>query len=128
MAGSFSNFLENEVLDHVLGTGAYSSPSPFVALFTVAPTDAGGGTEVTGGSYARQAASFGAAASGAATTDADINFPTATANWGTVVALALFDASTAGNMLMWGDLAASKTINNGTQARILTGDLDVTLD
>lgn len=128
MAGSFTNFLENEVLDHVLGTGAYTMPSVFVGLFTVAPTDAGGGTEVTGGSYARQAATFSAASGGASSNSADINFPTATANWGTIVALALHDASSAGNMLMWGDLTASKTINNGTQARILAGDLDVTLD
>lgn len=129
MAGSFSDFLENEILDHVFRNSAYTpAVTVYVALFTAAPTDAGGGTEVTGGSYARTAVTFGAASGGAISNSADVNFPTATANWGTVVALSIMDASSGGNFLAWGDLTSSKVVNSGTQARILAGDLDITLD
>src|SRR4030042_1987137 len=113
MAGSKSDFLELELLDHVFGKGAYTPPTIYVALFTVAPTDTGGGTEVSGGSYARKstaAADWNTAASGATSNANDITFVEATGDWGTVVAFALFDASTAGNMLYWGDLTTSKAI------------------
>jgi len=130
MAGSMTNFLEVELLDHVFGKGAYSAPTPYLALFTAAPTDAGGGTEVTGGSYARVAisADMGTAASGAITNSAGIEFPTASASWGTVVAAAVMDASTAGNMLWWFDLTASKTVGSGDTLVFNAGDLDFTLD
>ena len=77
MAGSMTNFLELELLDHVFGKGAYSAPTPYLALFTAAPTDAGGGTEVSGGSYARVSISsaMDAAASGAITNGSTITFP-----------------------------------------------------
>jgi len=129
MAGSLTDFSENELLDHILGTGSFTSPTNvYSSLFTVAPTDAGGGTEVTGGSYARVITAFDAAASGATANTANVNFPSATAGWGTVVAFAIFDAITAGNMLFWGDLTVSKVVNSGTQARFLAGDVDLTLD
>ena len=130
MAGSFSDYLELEVLDHVLKTGAYTQPTNiYVALFTVAPTDAAGGTEVTGGSYARKVHnSWDVAASGATENTGAITFVEATASWGTVVAFALFDAITAGNMLMWGDLTTSKAIGSGDTASFADGELDITLD
>ena len=130
MAGSMTNFLEVELLDHVFGKGAYTAPTPYLALFTAAPTDAGGGTEVTGGSYARVAisADMGTAASGAITNSAGIEFPTASASWGTVVAFGVMDASTAGNMLWWGDLTASKSVGSGDTLVFNAGDLDFTLD
>ena len=130
MAGSMTNFLELEVLDHVFGKGAYSAPTPYLALFTVAPTDAGGGTEVTGGDYARVAisGSMGTASGGAITNSGTITFPTATGSWGTVVAFAVMDASTVGNMLWWGDLTASKTVGSGDTLTFAAGDLDFTLD
>ena len=108
MPGSKSDFLELEILDHVLGNAAYTAPANIhVALFTAAPTDAGGGTEVTGGSYARvsvtnNATNFPAAASGLKQNGTAITFPTATADWGTVVAFGLFDAGSGGNLLYWG--------------------------
>src|SRR3990167_3149462 len=119
MAGSFSDFLELEVLDHVFGAAAYTAPATlYFALFTVAPTDAGGGTEVTGGSYARKdvannATNFPAAAAGAKSNGTAITFVTATASWGTVTYVGLLDASTAGNLLAWAGLTTSKTISNG---------------
>jgi len=130
MAGSFSDYLENELLDHVLLTGAFTQPSNlYVALYTAAPTDAGGGTEVSGGSYARvQHESWDAASSGASENTGAITFPQATGDWGTVVAVGIFDASTAGNLLMWADLSANKAIDSGDTAEFADGDLDVTLD
>lgn len=130
MAGSFSDYLENELLDHVLKVGAFSEPTNvYVALFTVAPTDAGGGTEVSGGDYARKVCNtWDAAASGASANTGAITFAQASEDWGTVVAFALFDAITAGNMLAWGDLTAEKAVDDGDTAEFAAGDLDVTLD
>ena len=134
MAGSKSDYLENELLDHVLGNAAYSAPATvYIALYTVAPTDSGGGTEVSGGSYARKAVinndtNFPAASSGAKANGTEITFVTATANWGTVVAFGIFDASSGGNLLYWADLTSSKTVNNGDTVKFAVGDLDVTED
>ena len=134
MAGSKSDYLENEVLDHVLGGGDYTRPATvYVALYTEAPTDAGGGTEVTGGSYARVAVTnnstnFPAASGGAKSNGTEITFETATANWGTVVAFGILDASTSGNLLLWATLTANKTIDSGDTAKFAAGDLDYTED
>lgn len=133
MASGFSDFLEVELLDHVFGAATYSAPATtYIAIYTAAPSDAGGGTEVTGGSYARVAftnnkTNWGDAASGAITNDVLIDFGTASANWGTVVAMAILDASSGGNFLAWGDLTASKVINSGDSATFPVGDLDITL-
>lgn len=129
MAG-FSDYLENELLDHVLSVGAYSAPTPYLALFTAAPSDAGGGTEVTGGSYARVdiSSSFGAAASGASANTSPITFPTATASWGTVTHVGIYDASTSGNLLAWEALDESKVVGNGDVLAFSVGDFEVTLD
>lgn len=134
MAGSKSDFLELELLDHMLGNTAYSAPANvYIALYTTVPTDAGGGVEVTGGSYVRLTvinnttnwpdASGGAKANGVAFT-----FVEATASWGTVVAFGIFDAVTAGNLLYWADLTTNKTIDSGDTAQFAIGDLDVTED
>ena len=134
MTGSKSDYLENELLDHVLGGGDYSRPATvYVALYTAAPTDAGGGTEVSGGSYARvavtnNATNWPAASGGAKSNGTEITFPTATADWGEVVAFAILDAAAAGNFLYWGDLTTPKTINDGDTAKFAVGDLDVTED
>ena len=134
MAGSFSNFLELELLDHVFGAAAYTAPATlYVALYTAAPSDTGGGTEVTGGAYARvavtnNATNFPAAAAGAKANGTAITFPTATANWGTVVAFGILDASGGGNLLAWADLTASKAVNSGDTASFAVNDLDITLD
>lgn len=127
--GAFTDYFENLLLNHTLRAQAWTPPaSIYVALFTVAPGEAGGGTEVSGGGYARQAVTFGAASGGACSNSADVTFPVATANWGTIVAIALFDAASAGNMLYYGNLSASKTINSGDQLKIPAGQLTVSLD
>lgn len=131
MAGSLSNYTENKVLDHVVGKTSFTMPSTWLALFTVAPTDAGGGTEVTGGSYARVAtagADWSAASGGAITNANALTFPQATDNWGTIVAAALLDASSGGNMLIWGDLAVNKTVTTDDTISFPAGDIDFTLD
>ena len=125
----FTDFMENKIIDHMLRAQAYTPPATvYVALFTSAPSDAGGGTEVSGGAYARQAVTLDAAAGGASSNSADITFPQATADWGTVTHLALMDALTGGNMLMHSPLDASKTVNNGDTFKFEAGDLDVTVD
>jgi len=125
----FTDFMENKIIDHLLRNQAYTPPSTvYVALFTSATDDSGGGTEVSGGSYARQAVTLSAASGGASENSADIIFPQATADWGTITHLALMDADTGGNMLMHTQLDASKTINDGDTFKISSGDLDITVD
>ena len=129
MAG-FSDYYENTIINHLLRNQAFTPPATiYVALFTTAPADDGtGSVEVSGGAYARQTVTLSAAALGATSNSADITYPTATANWGTVVAAGLFDALTVGNLLAWANLAASKVVNSGDVFKFLTGDLDFTVD
>ena len=125
---SFSNYLETELLDHVFAGNAYSAPANvYVGLFTSNPDEDGSGTEVSGGSYARQAGSF-TVSGNTATTDAAIEFPTSTATWGTITHIGIYDASSAGNLLAYAALSSSKTIASGDVFRIPTGDIDITLD
>ena len=129
MAG-FSDYLEDKVLDHVFGGNAYSAPSTlYVALYTVAPTDTGGGTEVSGGGYVRQSSAFTVSGTNptTASNSAAIEYPTATADYGTVVAVGIFDASSSGNLLAYANLTTSKVVSTGDVFRFNTGDLDVTL-
>lgn len=140
---NMSDFLENKLIDWLLrgqaigitgaSAGAGSGPtSVWVALYTANPTDAGGGTEVSGGAYARvqiasslanwagtQSAGSTTASSGTGgvtSNNSAVTFPAPTANWGSVTGFGLFDASTAGNLLIWGALGTAKTVNNGDAA------------
>ena len=125
-----SDYLEVALLNATLnGTAFTAVNNPYVSLHTADPTDAGTGTEVSGGFYARTAASFATASgtSGLVATDADITFPTATATWGTVGWIALWDAASSGNMLYHTALDASKTIDSGDIFKITTGNLTVEL-
>ena len=123
-----SDYLENKLLAHTFSNTAYTSPSTvYVALYTVAPTDSTTGTEVTGGGYVRQSASFTTTASDTTNASA-IEWPTATADYGTVVAVAVLDASSSGNMLAFAALDTNKTISTGDVFRVPSGDLDITLN
>lgn len=113
---SKSDYLENAVINAVLNNTSLAVTTPYVALYTAAPSDSGGGTEVTGGSYARVSASFSAASGGATSNDAAVTFPSPTANWGTVTHFGILDASTSGNLLYWGALGTSRNILNGDNA------------
>ena len=112
----------------VRGTGPTLPSNTYVGLFTAAPSDAGGGTEVSGNAYARVQAdtAIGAPTDGVAANTSAINFPTPTGSWGTVTHFGLFDASTSGNLLMWDSLSASKAITTDDTVSIAIGDLDIT--
>jgi hypothetical protein len=123
-----SNHLENAVINAVLRNTTYTSPATvYVGLFTTDPTDAGSGTEVSGGSYARTAVTFGAPSNGVSTNSAAVEFPQCTANWGTVAFIGIHDASTTGNLLFHTALDTSKTIETGDIFKIAIGSLSVTL-
>lgn len=126
MAGNLTNYAEDLILKW-LGT-AQTATRPttwYLALFTAAPGEAGGGTEVTGSGYARQAVNLGT--DGKANT-AQITF-VATGNWpNPVTHLAIMDASSAGNMLWYAPLASSRTIDNGDQITWAIGALTLALD
>lgn len=134
---AFSDYYENKILDHMIRGVAFTVPTTvYLALFTAntgleanSPS-----AEVSGGAYARVAITLGSAASaGQIKNTADINFTTASANWGTVTSVAVVDHltnttwGTNVNVLMWADLSASKTVNNGDTFKILTNDLTLTV-
>lgn len=120
---ALTDFAERLAIDETL-TGTLT-----VALYTVAPGEAGGGTEVTGGSYARQSITFSAAAtvSGTSTAknSADVLFPVATGNYGVVVAAAVFNGS---DMVWYGNLTTSRTVNSGDQFRFATNAIVVGIE
>jgi hypothetical protein len=124
---ALSDYAENLLLDTLFADPVY------LALYTSAPTDAGGGTEVSGGSYARPVVNMEAASGGSTNPDADTPFPQATANWGTITHIGIKDAATAGNLLMWAPLVdseeepTSKVIEAGDTLIIDAADLDISL-
>ena len=125
---SFSNTFETRVLTWVFTASAATRPTAWhVALYTAAPSDSGGGTEVSGGAYARQSVAFTISGNTASNTAA-LEYPTATASYGTVTHVGVFDASTGGNLIAYAALTTSKTIDTGDVLRLPAGDLDITLD
>ena len=121
-----SDYAENKLLDHILGTAAYTMPTNvYLALYTVAPSESGGGTEVVGGSYARQAVTFAAGSGGTTANSGTFDFTNMPGV--PVVAAAIHDASTGGNMLFHKPLATAKTIDAGDTVRFEPGDIDVTM-
>ena len=119
-----ADYLENEIIKHIFRTGSFTKPTILgVALFTAAPSDAGGGTEVRGGNYSRVDvppldANWDATdgSNGLTANTSVITFPVPSANWGTITHFAIFDNTTAGNMLYHGALTTQKTVNNGDPA------------
>lgn len=128
---NISTYLADKLLDHEWGTTAYTMPTTYLGLYTVNPTmPAGtGGTEVSGGSYARVALAgkMAAAASGTNSNSSTITFTTATAAWGTIVGVGVFDAATAGNLLNAAALGTSKVIGSGDTFEMTAGNLADTL-
>lgn len=129
---AMSDDLENKLINHIFRNTDYTRPANiYLALFTAAPSDSGGGTEVSGGSYARQAVATGAssgwdAASGGATANTGVvTFPMATADWGTITHVGVFDASTSGNLMFHGALSSNKTVSNGDIFRFNAGEFDI---
>lgn len=125
---SLSDTFETTTLKWLLTADAVTRPTAwYIGLFTAAPSDAGGGTEVSGGSYARKSVAF-TVSGNLATNSAAVEFDVATANWGTITDIAVFDAVSGGNMIAYATLTASKTISNGDVLRIPLNDLDITMD
>jgi len=130
---ALSNYLENKLIDQLFRGQAFTFPSTvYVGLYTAAPSDTGGGTEVSGGSYARvsvsaslanwagtQSAGSTSASSGTSGTTSNniaITFPEPTATWGVITHVGIFDAASSGNLLIHGALTIPKTVNNGDSA------------
>jgi hypothetical protein len=136
-----SNYLENKVLDHVLrySTAPYTGVSTlYLALFNNTSTNAATNleagtltdeTSTSGTAYSRKAITFGAASSGTSTSSATVTFDTATANWGTITHVAVMDGATAGagNVLFYGAVTTSKTIETGDTFQVSSGNLTVSL-
>jgi hypothetical protein len=123
-----SNYLEDALINATLRNTSYTSPTTvYVGLFTSDPTDAGSGTEVSGGSYARTAVTFGAPSNGTSLNSAAVEFPQATGNWGTVGWIGIHDAATSGNLMYHTALDVSKTISTGDIFKIAIGSLSVNL-
>jgi len=133
-----SDYLEDKLLDHVLRNTAFTSPTAvYVGLFTEGDS-AGDNTdlleegtltnEISGNGYARKAATFSAASGGSITTSGNITFdPASGGNWGTITHIAILDAASSGNVLFYGALTTSKTIEDGDTFQITAGNLTVTL-
>lgn len=129
MAGSFSDYMENTVLDWAFGGSTPTRPTArYIGLFTAAPGETGGGTEVSGGGYARQAATFSASSGGATGNSAALTYTANGAAWGTIVGIGIYDAATAGNLIAYGTLAASKTINDGDSFQFPAAAVAISLD
>jgi hypothetical protein len=125
---SLTNTFETITLTWLLTASSATRPTAwYIGLFTVAPTDAGGGTEVSGTGYVREAVAF-TVTGDTASNSAAVEWPVAGGSWGTITDLAIFDAVTAGNMIGYATLTSAKTIATGDVFRIPLGDLDVTLD
>jgi len=122
---AMTSYLKNELLDAVVNAGSFAVTTVYVSLHTADPGGTGA-NEVTGGSYSRKSASFGAATGGAASNDAQIDF-TAMPSC-TVTHVALWDAATSGNVLWEGALTASKVVNSGDTVSFASGALDVDLN
>ena len=128
---AMSDYLEGKLIDHIFRTGSFTKPTTLaVGLFTAAPSDSGGGTEVTGGSYARATlnpldANWAAPSAGNGVTSnlAAITFPTPTGNWGTVTHFGVFDATSSGNLLLWGSLSPTVVIATGDTVRFQIAQL-----
>lgn len=123
-----SNYLENALVNATLRGTAYTAPATvYIALYTTDPTDADTGTEVTGGAYARQAATFSAPVDGATSLSANVTFPTATAGWGTVTHIGVRDALTGGNLLYHTPMTTARAVLTGDSIAFLSGQVPITL-
>lgn len=126
---SFSNNYETLVLQWALAPA--SSPTrasaTYIGLYTAAPGEAGGGTEVSGGSYVRESVTF-TVSGDTASNDATIEFTAATAAWGTITHVAVLDAVSGGGIIAYAALDVTKVIGIGDILRFNAGDIDVTLD
>lgn len=127
---ALSDYAEKLLLDWLMTTGSATRPTSwYVALYTAAPSDSGGGTEVSGNGYSRQSVTLAAASSPGGTTSntGAVSFTASGGNWGTVSHIGIFDASTSGNLLWHGAMTASKSVNDGDTLEFSIGNIDLTI-
>lgn len=127
---ALSNYAEKLLLDWAMTTGSATRPTAwYVALYTAAPDDTGGGTEVSTGGYARQSVTFSAASSPGGTTSNSntVSFTASGAGYGTVSHIGIFDNVSGGNLLWHGSMTASKTVADGDTLEFSIGNIDLTL-
>lgn len=122
-----NNFLKDTIINEVLRNTDYTpAATVYLALYTSAPTDSGGGTEVSGNGYARQAIAFDAPSPAGQTQNTDLeSFTASGGNFGTIVAFSIHDALTVGNFLYWGNLDTSRVINDGDTLEWAIGAVQV---
>lgn len=125
---SASNYLENKILDHILGSVSYTQPSRFLALATASLLDDGSGTELSGNGYSRKSITFGSASSGSISNSSAVEFDTATGNQGTISHFGIYDASSGGNLLFHGSFTSSKNIQTGDVLKVSASGLTISLD
>lgn len=119
-----SNYAENLLINCLLRGATFTTiPTVYVALYITDPTDADSGTEVTGGSYARQAVTFAAPSDGVTQNSGEITFPTCTADWGAISHAGIRDALNAGNLLFHGPLTVPKTVTAGDVFKFQVGNI-----
>lgn len=124
-----SNYLENAIVNATLRATTFTSPATvYAALYLTDPGEGNTGTEVSGGSYARTAITFGAPSNGVSTNSGAVTFPTATGTWGTVTHIGIMDAAGTGNLLYYSPLNASKSIASGDVFAFSIGNISVTLE
>ncbi|KYC53878.1 MAG: hypothetical protein AMQ22_00078 [Candidatus Methanofastidiosum methylothiophilum] len=135
MSGSFGNYAENKILEHIVGKTAFTKPTAYIALSTADPgEDNAGLAEPSGNGYARvatAAADWNNAASGSISNAQDITFPQASGSWGTIAYFAIMDAAEGGNMLAHGSLGVAKAVSQGDTCKYAggtPGDLVINLD
>lgn len=117
-------YLDDNMVNAALRNIPFTPPATvYIALYTVAPGVGGGGTEVSGGAYARQTATFSAPVNGSSSNTAAVIFPVATATWGTVVSFAILDASSGGNMLYFGSMSTPRLVLASDQVNFPIGML-----
>lgn len=127
---ALSDYSEKLILDYLMTTGSATRPTNwYVGLYTAAPSDAGGGTELSGSGYAREAVTFAAATSGTGTTSNSgaVVFTADGGDWGSVTHMGIHDATSSGNLLWHGALAAAKTVLDGDSLEFAVGNIDLTV-
>jgi len=127
---ALSDHAEALLLDWLMTNGSATRPTAwYVALYTVAPSDSGGGTEVSGNGYAREAVTFAAATTPGGTTSntGAVTFTASGGNWGSITHIGIHDAVSGGNLLWHGAMTASKTVNDGDTLEFSIGNIDLTI-
>jgi hypothetical protein len=127
---ALSDYAEKLVLDWLMTTGSATRPTDwYVALYTAAPSDSGGGTEVSTGGYARQAVTFAAASSPGGTTDnsTTVSFTASGDNYGSVSHIGLFDAVSGGNLICHGSMTSPNNVDDAETLEFSIGNIDLSI-